>query len=262
MTASAHGIDSARAAGADPGRWFSPGPPAATADVLLFCLPFAGGGAAVYRRWTGPLWAGIAVDPVLLPGRESRIGEPPEFTVDQVATALAGRIDRPYAVYGHSMGARLGFEVVRELRRRALPPPLALYVAASRPPDVPPAASDLAGADVRHRVAALGTDLDGALEHPELRELLLPALTSDFAWVDGYRHHPGPPLDVPLIALAGEEDPGVRPPAMAGWSRHTTASFQLHTLPGGHLFLRTAAEETARLVAGELRTLAGLDGDW
>ncbi|MEU6078179.1 thioesterase domain-containing protein [Micromonospora sp. NPDC047074] len=262
MTAPAHDTDSSRAAAAGPGRWFAPGRPAATADVLLFCLPFAGGGAAVYRRWAGPLWAGIAVEPVLLPGRESRVGEPPQFTVEQVTTALAERADRPYAIYGHSMGARLGFEVARELRRRALPPPLALYVAASRPPDVPAAASDLVGADVRDRVAALGTDLDGALEHPELRELLLPALRSDFAWVDAYRYHPQRPLDVPLIGLAGQDDPGVHPEGMRGWARHTTASFRLHTVAGGHLFLRTAREETARLVAGELRALAGMDGAW
>ncbi|MEV4085609.1 thioesterase domain-containing protein [Nonomuraea fuscirosea] len=89
----------------------------------LFCLPYAGGGAGAYTGLLRALSAlpavpGLTVVPVQLPGRESRIAEPPAFTIAEIADEVAPATDEPYALYGHSMGARLAFEVVRAGRLR------------------------------------------------------------------------------------------------------------------------------------------------
>ncbi|MEV4727129.1 thioesterase II family protein, partial [Micromonospora humida] len=159
--------------------WFvSPGS-RPQAPAQLFCLPYAGGGASAFRRWQPEAGPDVEVLPVQLPGRENRIGDDPDFTVAELAAAIADRADRPYAIYGHSMGGRLGFEVVRELRRAGRELPVRLYVGGARAPHVTAASffdglSRVADDELLRRLAAGGGLPDGLLDHPELVELLLP----------------------------------------------------------------------------------------
>ncbi|MFI6290883.1 thioesterase domain-containing protein [Nonomuraea sp. NPDC050790] len=223
----------------------------------MYCLPYAGGGASAYTGLLREL-AGrtdLTVVPVQLPGRENRIVEPPAFTVAGIADELAPGTAEPYALYGHSMGARLAFEVVRELRRRGLPGPSRLYVGGAHPPDrrVPLAAAvDLPDdAFIDQLVRRAGALLE--LKHlPELRELMMPVLRSDFAWIKNYRYAPEPPFDSPIVAFTGLEDGEVGVAEMLGWARHTTAGFRLRTLRGGHLFVQDQAAELASLIAADL----------
>ncbi|WP_449060314.1 thioesterase II family protein, partial [Planomonospora algeriensis] len=225
-----------------------------TPAPALLCLPYAGGAAGAYHGLKGVSGA-VEVVAVQLPGRENRIAEPPGFSVPRITDEIAPHTGRPYALYGHSMGARIAFEVVRELRRRGLPPPLRLYAGAAHPPDrrVPLAAAadlpDEAFVDQLLRRADAPQELRDV---PELRELLLPVLRADFTWIKRYRYAPEPPLDVPVVAFAGLDDAEVPPDDMLGWARHTRAGFALRTLPGGHLFLRDGAAELARLIAEDL----------
>ncbi|GAA3446649.1 thioesterase II family protein [Planomonospora venezuelensis] len=228
--------------------------PSSTSAPALVCLPYAGGAAGAYHGLKGVSGA-VEVVAVQLPGRENRIAEPPGFSVPQITDEIAPYTGRPYALYGHSMGARIAFEVARELRRRGLPPPLRLYAGAAHPPDrrVPLAAAadlpDEAFVDQLVRRAGAPEELRDV---PELRELLLPVLRSDFTWIKRYRYTPEPPLDVPVVAFAGLDDGEVPPDDMLGWARHTRAGFGLRTLRGGHLFLRDGAAELARLIAADL----------
>ncbi|MEV0002886.1 thioesterase domain-containing protein [Micromonospora sp. NPDC050980] len=227
------------------------------APVRLFCLPYAGAGASAFRRWPAAFDTGVEVLPVQLPGRENRITEDPRFSVAEVADAIASRADRPYAIYGHSMGGRLGFEVVRELRRTGRPLPLRLYVGGARAPHVaaPGLFDGLSRADDAELLRRLG---DGGglpaelLDHPELVELLLPLLRADFGRVDDYRYVPGEPLPVPIVAFAGHDDRAVTREQNAAWAEHTAAGFTLHELPGGHFFLHDRLAELAALIRADL----------
>lgn len=232
-------------------RWFvsTPDP---HASVLLFCLPYAGGGASAYRHLARALPPGLSALPVQLPGREGRIAEPADFTVADVADAVTARADRPYAIYGHSMGGRLGFEVVRELRRRAGVLPYALLVGASRPPDSVEPLSRLAHVDdatLIDRLTELGGVPPEVFEEPELRELVLPVFRADFGWIDRYQYVEEDPLPVPVVAIAGTDDLDAPPELMAGWARHTSAGFEQHVLPGGHLFMQDRVDLLAAVVA-------------
>jgi surfactin synthase thioesterase subunit len=237
-----------------PKRWFNP-IESAPGSVRLICLPYAGGGATAYRDWPRALPRGIQVDPVRLPGRETRVGEPPEFDVSALADAVAERIDGPYAVYGHSMGARLGFELVRELARRGVALPLRLYVAAARSPEAAEplgAVARLVDEELIGRVTGLGGTPAEVFEVPELRALLVPVLRADFAWIDNYRYHPGPALPVPIVALAAVHDHTLPVTAMIGWQRHTAAGFRLHTVRGGHFFLTESRPQVTAILAADL----------
>ncbi len=220
-------------------RWFVSGPPT-NARSLLFCLPYAGGGASAFRAWPKAFPSEVGIQAVQLPGRESRISEDGDFSAAQIADAILRRADRPYAIYGHSMGGRLGFEVVRELRRRGATQPARLYVGGSRPPDQVEPLSELARVgddELIVRVIALGGVAPEVFEVPELRELVLPTLRADFGWIDRYRFAEEDPVPVPLTAFAGATDAHAPADELAGWARHAGAGFDLQTLPGGHFFL-------------------------
>ncbi|MGN9786186.1 thioesterase II family protein [Nonomuraea sp. ZG12] len=226
----------------------------------MFCLPYAGGGASAYTGLLRELTdltdlPDLTVTPLQLPGRENRIAEPPAFTVQEIADEIAPATDAPYLLYGHSMGARLAFEVVRELRRRGLPGPRRLYVGGAHPPHrkVPLAASaDLPDDAFIDQLVRRSGALPELKHVPELRELLLPVLRADFAWIKNHRYAPEPPLDCPIVAFTGLDDGEVGAEDMLGWARHTTAGFRLRTLRGGHLFVKDRPAELAALVAADL----------
>ncbi|RVX39049.1 surfactin synthase thioesterase subunit [Nonomuraea polychroma] len=220
----------------------------------MFCLPYAGGGASAYTGLLREL-AHLTVVPVQLPGRESRIAEPPAFTIAEIADEVAPATDEPYALYGHSMGARLAFEVVRELRRRGLRRPSRLYVGGAHPPDrrVPLAASvDLPDDAFIDQLVRRSGALPELKHMPELRELMMPVLRSDFTWIKNYAFAPEPPIDSPIVAFTGLDDEEVGAAEMLGWARHTTAGFRLRTLRGGHLFVKDRPAELAALIAADL----------
>jgi surfactin synthase thioesterase subunit len=225
-------------------RWFREPAGQADAACLLFCLPYSGGGASAFRLWRRLLAPQVGVLPVCLPGREERIGEPLSMPVSGIAAAIAARADRPYAIYGHSLGARLGFEVIRELDRCGAPLPMVFYPAAAQPLDIrDPIAESVLLPDEEFLAALIervGMPAEVA-QVPELRSLLLPVLRADFQWIYQYRYPAGSPLRVPVTALAGAADGEVSPQDMLGWQRMTSAGFQLHTIDGGHLFLQDAA---------------------
>jgi medium-chain acyl-[acyl-carrier-protein] hydrolase len=215
------------------------------AALRLVCLPYAGGGSAVYHRWRPAMPQGVELVPVCLPGREGRVGEPvaPDLTAVaiQVADGIAPQLDRPYVLLGHSMGAWLAFELARELRRRNARLPELLVVAASAAPDAPRSAEPLNTLPDDQFVNRLRQRFDGippaVRDNPELLALVLPMLRADVRLVETYQYQPEPPLDVEVLALGGTEDPSVSAAELAGWRKHTTAKFSVRLLPGGHFFL-------------------------
>ena len=234
-------------------------PTSPTVSPIMFCLPYAGGGAAAYNGLQREL-AGrtdLTVVALQLPGRENRIAEPPAFTIGEVADEVAAHLTggQPYVLYGHSMGARLAFEVVRELRRRGLPQPSRLYAGGAHAPDrkVPLAAgADLPDDSFIDALVRRSGALPELRNVPELRELMLPVLRADFAWIKHYRYTPEPPIDSPIVAFTGLDDGEVGPADMLGWARHTTSGFRLRTLRGGHLFVKDRPAELAALIAADL----------
>ncbi|MFG1778054.1 thioesterase II family protein [Micromonospora sp. NPDC049051] len=236
--------------------WFLPADDRRSAPVQLFCLPYAGGGASIFRRWQDGL-PDVEVLPVQLPGRENRISEDPAFRAADVAYAIAERIRGPYAIYGHSMGGRVAFEIVRELRRAGRPLPLRLYVGGARAPHVNAPShfdglSEVDDDELLRRLEAGGGLPAGLLEYPELVELLLPLLRADFAQVDGYRYTPEEPLPMPIVAFSGRADDTVYREHSGGWREHSSAGFTLHEIDGGHFFLNERLPELLAVIRADL----------
>ncbi|WP_109509648.1 thioesterase II family protein [Nocardioides speluncae] len=206
----------------------------------LFCLPFAGAGSTIFRPLASALGERVRVRPVALPGRGSRFGEPPEFTLAGVAAEVAEQVDGPYALYGHSMGARLAYELCHLLPRLGVRPPAGLAVGAAGPPDVTDPLVERYRSDpdaVLEGLREIGGMDDGVLDHPELAELLLPILHADLAWLRDQPRTARPALDLPLLVVLGQRDRSAGPWRGAGWSRMTTGSMRLRLVDDDHFFV-------------------------
>ncbi|MFV2115556.1 thioesterase II family protein [Micromonospora sp. LOL_025] len=240
-------------------RWF-PGSPAATEGMQLFCLPHGGAGASAYRSWRGRLAGTADVVPVQPPGREGRSAEPAEWSMtamtEQFLEPLQRRVgDRPYAIFGHSMGALLGYEATVAMAAAGRPPEL-LVVSGASAPQLPmikerPVHKMPEDELVGHLRELAGTP-DSVLRNADLLEMLVPTVRADFAACETYVHRPHPLLDVPLLVLGGEQDAGVPVATLDPWGERTTAGCAVHTFPGGHFYHFDRTDQVLSLIAGAL----------
>jgi medium-chain acyl-[acyl-carrier-protein] hydrolase len=222
--------------------------------MRLFCLPFAGGGASVYREWPGYFPDDVEVVPIQLPGRESRFCEPASDSVDLLADRLVDGLwcylDRPFALFGHSMGALVAFELARRLRQLSLEP-VHLFASGSRAPHLPSRSPDRHALPDPEFIAAL-RGLNGVpreiLENAEFIDVLLPMIRSDFKLAETYRFRPQAPLCCPVTTFGGRQDSEVTQDDLEAWTHHTTGAFKVHLLPGDHFFVNSSRTRLLELV--------------
>jgi surfactin synthase thioesterase subunit len=238
--------------------WVSIPAPRPDASVRLFCFPFAGGGASAYRSWGFLFPPEVEVCAVQLPGREERFREPLlrhyQTLVALVCGGMQRLLDRPFALFGHSMGAMIAFECARRLRRRGHRPG-ALFVSACHAPQLPlprKPIHDLPDDQLLREVGRLGGTPAQVLENAELMDLIKPVLRADLALHETYAYGEETPLDTPISALAGADDPVVRPAHIQPWSAQTVAQFTLSEFAGGHFFVHQQAKGVTRLIAASL----------
>lgn len=233
--------------------------PRPSARRRLFCFPYASGNATFYRDWAITLPADVEVVAVQYPGRLDRIGEPcardMDTLVDGVVAALRPLLGTDFALFGHSMGAAVAYEVTYRLEHGLGVRPRRLFVSGR------PAPRHHRSGQTKHllpddalwdELRRLGGTTDAALVHPELRATVLPTLRADYRLVESYRPTGGPPLGTPITAITGDVDPEAPVGHVADWSSYTTGGFELRVLPGHHFYL---IDQQAR-VLDELR--AGL----
>ncbi|MAT97960.1 MAG: putative thioesterase [Anaerolineaceae bacterium] len=214
-----------------------------SAVLRLFCLPHAGGGAGSYRDWVAGLAPEVEVVPVQLPGRETRFFERPFTTItpllDALSEALRPFLDKPFAFFGHSLGALIAFELVRRLQSDGVVSKH-LFVSGYSAPHLPDKLPPMHHLDDAQFVAAL-QDLDtmptAVLENEELLTLLLPLLRADFAIYEQYQFQVGEPIACPLTILGGKSDPLVPPKMLLPWHEHTTQPGEVHLFDGSHFYL-------------------------
>jgi medium-chain acyl-[acyl-carrier-protein] hydrolase len=242
--------------------WLPACRPRETTALRLLCLPYAGGDTPIFAPWADTAPPEFEVLPVQLPGRGRRVLEPAYGELGPLVSALADGIapalDGPFALFGHSMGALVAFELARELRRRDRPQPAHLLVAGRPAPQLP------------RRYAPLSRLPDGELLEelyrrygytpPEdddgidvLLDVMLPTIRRDVAVSDDYVYADEPPLDCPITAFGGLEDATVTRDELDAWRHQTRGRFETRLLPGGHFFLETEPTFLVRFIANSVR---------
>ncbi|GAA2425470.1 alpha/beta fold hydrolase [Streptomyces macrosporus] len=241
--------------------WLKRYRPVRAPRLRLICFPHAGGSAGVFRRWTETLPPDVELVAVQYPGRQERFDEPcvDDMTslADRITDVVTSVLDRPVALFGHSMGAAVAYEVTRRLEARHLARPAHLFVSGSVSPLEPRRRRDLHLRDdegMLEGLTELGGMDDAVLADPDLLRLVLPCVRADLRLVETYRPVRLPPVATPVTAYAGAADAHVPREGAAAWSDLTSAEFNLRIFPGGHFYLMGQEPE----VVGDVRARLAL----
>ncbi len=229
------------------------------ARLRLFCFAYAGKGASLFRSWASKLPAEIEVCPIELPGRGSRIMEPP-FTrltplVETLTQILLPYLTMPFAFFGHSMGGLVSFELARQLRRQCIAQPAHLLISAYRAPQLSDSHSpihELPDTQFMGKVRLLGGMPQDILGNTELMHLVLPVLRTDFALCETYIYKHEEPFSCPISAFGGLQDSGVSQSQLEAWREQTSDTFSLHMCAGDHFYLHTLEESLLRTITQKL----------
>lgn len=231
-------------------------------DLRLFVLHHAGGSHLPYRTWPAALPGTWDVRLLDAPGHGFLLDLPQiadagrlaDFLLDSIEPELTG----PYALFGHSMGALVSYEITRRIVERGLPPPVWIGLSArAAPQSAGPKSSyhQLSAAELRARLKRFGGTPDPVLDDPDLWALFDPVIRADLRLVETWRPAPGTaPLPVALSAFAGGEDHAAPPPRMAGWAEHTEHFLGLRVFDGGHFYFQDDPGPLLRQIARDAAT--------
>lgn len=227
--------------------WLRTYQPRPMAQLRVVCLPHAGGSASFFRRWAAELPTSVELLAVQYPGREERLNDPMHQHMADLVSALASALathpglqHTPYVLFGHSMGGAVAYELCRQLRHQGLPQPAHLLLSACESP-------------ARHQGGKLHLQDDAALlaeitrlgssqldwaSHPELAQLVLPAMRQDYQVIETWQAAAlQPQLDIPIDVLIGNDDQELSEADAQDWARYTTRTFRLSRYPGAHFYL-------------------------
>lgn len=227
--------------------------------LRLFCFPFAGAGASIYRNWHQALPKSIEVCPVQLPGREERLSEKPFRSlaplIAELGCVLEPYLDRPFAFFGHSMGALISFELTRHLRRFNWSMPAHLFISSRPAPQIPqtkPTTFDLSDPKFIEELRQMQGTPELVLQNPELMELLLPLLRADFELCQTYYYNYELPLDCSFSVFGGLDDAGVSQQSLVAWRAQTTYPIQLRMFQGDHFFIVNSQQKLLQIISQQL----------
>jgi len=241
-------------------RWLLRRPGDERCHLRMLCVPYAGGSAAVYHRWSGMLPNGVAAWPLRLPGRDARFSEPLatdlRSLVRDAAAALAPVLAEPFAVFGHSLGAFIGYELVRRLAEDWDLQAALLMVAARDAPQVPTYRGTIHTLDDDEFIEVLDRQYCAIppmlREDRQMRAVYLPILRADATMLETYSHTPGAPLRCPIAVYGGTGDTATTSAGLAAWRELTTGGSAVTMLDGGHFFLESGLDRLLGLVGAEL----------
>jgi medium-chain acyl-[acyl-carrier-protein] hydrolase len=231
--------------------WLILGKPNHETFLRLFCFPYGGGGASIFRQWQENMPEGADICPVQLPGRENRIEEPlfteMSYLIEVLVENLRSYFDIPFALFGHSMGGLIAFELARYLSHSQVGNPVHIFVSAAAPLHIikehirkGPLAHQLPEVEFVDLIRSGGIP-EIVLQSDELMEIIQPILRADSTLMETLPL-PGDddsPLSIPLTAFGGTEDDLVTPEMVDEWSGYTSNSFTKIMIPGDHYFIHS-----------------------
>ncbi|RJE85176.1 thioesterase [Paenibacillus sp. 1011MAR3C5] len=236
------------------------------ARLRLVCFPYAGGSATIYREWPAALSPEIEVVAIQLPGRGNRFMDKPVGDLDAIIKPMLATLtpyleDKPFVLFGHSMGAMLAYESAKRLES-ALPGRLKhLFASAFRSVQLPRTDHGrylLSNAELKEELRKLNGTPEALLQNDELMELYLPTIRADMQLCDTYSYEASSPLGCGLTVFGGVSDSDIPQEDLQAWESQAGEAFELHMLPGDHFFIHSESRQLLQLLARKLEHILHL----
>lgn len=235
--------------------WFMIFKPNSNASIRLFCFHHGGGSASIYRCWVKDIIDSVEIVAIQLPGREERYNEQLlnniNIIINELYLDFNEYTDKPFVLFGHSLGALVAFEFARALRRNGRPQPKHLIVSGAKAPQIPlesPNIHSLSDSEFIQELRKYNGVSQSMMENKELISVFLPAMKSDFCMYETYEYRNESPLSYPITALGGLDDETFRKENLIEWKIQTIDSFKYYFLPGNHFFIKSAHDKTIKIV--------------
>jgi surfactin synthase thioesterase subunit len=243
-------------------KWFPNQSTDARISMRLFCFPYAGGGRYVFNGWKHNLPNWVQLMPLSLPGRDMRLKEPRltdlKVLLDTLESTITPYLDKPYAFFGHSMGALIAYELAHRLVDRGVRLPERLFLSGRVSPtsgyEKDPI-HHLPDNELIEKIKKLNGVPNEVLKNKELIELVLPILRADFKLIETWTNDPNKTLDIPISVLGGVDDPDVTAERLYRWKDCTSAFFDMQMFQGDHFYLRASETELLARLAYEIDKL-------
>lgn len=231
-------------------------------EIDLYCLPYSGASAIVYSQWQQKLPSWLQIRLLELPGRGMRMNEPLQTDIREVVDQLAAKIphigrNRPYAVFGHSLGAILAFELTHQLINRGDPPPVSLFVSGTSAPTrrqrcIEELAQLKTDEALRDHLKKLGGTSEEVMASEELMSLILPIIRADFQLCENYRYSEYPKLPCHLVVMSGRAD-DISGEELLGWQNEAGKKFSMMMFDGGHFFIHESQADILLFIRKHLK---------
>ncbi|CAN5459488.1 alpha/beta fold hydrolase [soil metagenome] len=239
--------------------WFLRPRPMTAPRIRLFCFPYAGGSASLFHQWPARAPADVELLAVQYPGRATRLREAPltslDALLDGLEQAIMPLLDRPFAFFGHSMGATVAYELTRRLESSQQALPAFLFLSGRSAPQLPPVKPPIHALPDHEFVEALrnfnGTPVE-LLEHEELMLMMMPTLRADFQLLETWSHRERAPLDIPISVFGGLDDQSVPLENLDAWAACTSHKLKRHLFPGDHFFLHQQSDGMLNIIGRAL----------
>lgn len=230
-------------------KWFITVKEQANPKIRLFCFPYAGGGASIYREWNQNMPNEIEICAIQYPGRENRISENPiddfDLLVTNICEAIQHKMDLPFALFGHSLGAKVAYEVAKRLESSNTIKPDMLFVSGARAPHfpVPNPIHHLDDSGFTKALARYQGTPVAILENEEIMQVFLPMIRADFVLDETFCSDMDSQIAIPIIIFAGNEDKIAFSKDVQLWEKYTTENSEFIEMPGQHFFLKTSQND-------------------
>jgi medium-chain acyl-[acyl-carrier-protein] hydrolase len=230
------------------------------AKLRLFCFPYGGGGPSTFYYWPKELPSDVETIGIQMPGVESRVMEAPiesiSMAVQSLLSEIYPKLDKPFAFFGHSLGALISFDLARAISERYSIQPTRLFVSGIRAPHIPIRRSPIHELPEIEFVKELNSLYCGIpeeiLQSHDMLRMLLPGLRACLKMSESYRFIKGDPLDFDITAFGGHDDNTAPREDLEAWRYHTKGMFTLHMIAGDHFFIHSEHEHLLRILSDEL----------
>jgi len=226
--------------------------------IQIICLPYAGGNRLSYKLYNSFVPDHVTLHTIDYPGHGARLKETPLLNLHDIAKDAYQQIQHllqaPYVIYGHSMGARVGYLLTREIQLQQRPLPEQLFFSGSEAPIIPSPHSGkhlLSQRDFFKALHDMGGMPKEVLQQQDLLAFFEPVLRADFKAVSDYRHQPSLLLDLPITVMAGTEE-AVSPADLLPWQQETQQAVEIHFFDGGHFFINSHAATVVQTILSKL----------